>query len=81
MHSVVLHDIGQESVQLEFILSDIKVMDFFQINKVLYLKLILGISMLNLPLMMLVQGVFLALTTWTQHTSFRIIFVHCNLDF
>ena len=54
MHYFMFHDIGQESTQLEFILNDIKVMDSFQINKELHLKLISGISMLNLPLMMLV---------------------------
>ena len=58
MHYFMLHDIGQESTQPEFILNDIKVMDSFQINKELYLKLISGNSMLNLPLMMLVRGVF-----------------------
>ena len=62
MHYFILHDIGQESTQFKFILNDIKVMDSFQINKELHLKLISGISMLNLPLMMLVQGAFLVLS-------------------
>ena len=74
MHYFMFHDIGQESTQLEFILNDIKVMDSFQINKELYLKLISGISMLNLPLMMLVHGVFLVLTVWIRRKILTIIF-------
>ena len=62
MCSFILHDIRQESTQAEFILNDIMVMDSFQINKELYLQLISGIPMLNLPLMMFVQGAFLVLT-------------------